>query len=67
MGQHPTHHAIWIREKPDGVPPANACQALRAAWGSATVMGLVPEALRAHEDTGSALERDWDIGLQCLV
>jgi hypothetical protein len=27
VGQQPAHHAIWIREKPDGVPPATACSA----------------------------------------
>src|SRR5215472_14471080 len=27
VGQQPAHHAIWIREKPDGVSPAAACSA----------------------------------------
>jgi hypothetical protein len=35
--------------------------------GLAAAMGFVLEALRANKDTGSALERDRDIGLQRLL
>src|SRR5690348_9466007 len=27
VGQQPAHHAIWVREKPGGAPPATTCSA----------------------------------------
>jgi hypothetical protein len=39
----------------------------RDGGGLAAAMGFVLEALRANKNTGSALQRDRDIGLQRLL
>ncbi len=62
MGQEPAHHAIWIREKPDGVPPANACLACPcslfavahdARWGTYRAVVSAPELANLYRLGGS--------------
>jgi len=56
VGQQPAHHAIWIREKPDGAPPATTCSAwpdrTPAARHPRTVPSRVPQSVR---DSGQAI------------
>jgi hypothetical protein len=56
VGQQPAHHAIWIREKPDGAPPATACSAWPDRTPAARHPRTVPSrVLQSVRDSGQAV------------